>query len=258
MATILALTAAMTFCQGVVDNPVRLQSLQAEHGAAAAAGGQRGYTRTIPETAGLPAAICMPLGWGTEGEAELAGRDLAADLRPIPCQVENGIRLVREKPKPVQVADAVSRGGERRVKTVAMSVPAVDTSFKAYMDYRAITNRSSWQWKLQQKAVTDEQGFRRVDGDYLVALGTYYAKGSGERFRITFSSGKTITVMTGDIKSNRHTNETRQYCPRGDGSGNMVEFIVDTGQMSRDARRRGDLSCLGMAGTVTAIEKIVP
>lgn len=193
----------------------------------------------------------------SEGGADAAAKNYG-EIKPLRCEVENGTKLIKAKPKPKpQVLTASASRGAARSRMVAMSVPTVNTSFKSYMDYRCITNQASKQWKLQQQAYTNGQGFRMIGDDYLVALGTFYAGGCGERFRVTLSSGKTFTVMTGDIKSNRHTNETRQYCPRSDGSGNMIEFIVDSKAMSRDALRMGNLSCLGLEGSITKIEKIV-
>lgn len=192
-------------------------------------------------------------------EIQLAETGKPDPWERIVCEVEDRTTLVKAKPKPEPVllaSAAASRGGER-YRTVSMSVPAVNTSFKTYMDYRCITNHRSKQWELQQKAYTNQDGFRMIGEDYLVALGTFYTSGCGERFLVTLSSGKTITVTTGDVKSNAHTNGTRQYCPRSDGSGNMLEFIIDQKKMSSAALRAGNLSCMGLEGTVVQIEKIM-
>lgn len=230
------LSAATMLFLGFVDNPIQPKALWAA-----------GYPIATYRS---DAAIHVTDDLMTVGEG------WSAELKPVNCSVENGTTLVKTTPKAV-LTSSVSRGGDRRTKHVAMNVPVVNTSFKAYMDYRMITNRSTKQWKLQQQASTNREGFRMIGDDYLVALGTYYAEGCGERFHITLSSGKSFTVMVGDIKSNRHTNETRQYCPRDDGGGGMIEFIIDSKQMSPEALRRGDLSCLGLQGTVTGIERIV-
>lgn len=193
-------------------------------------------------------------------EIQKVGNQKNETWKQIVCDVEDHTTLVKAKPKPkppvLLATAAASRGGEP-VRTVSMSVPAVNTSFKTYMDYRCITNHRSKQWEIQQKAYTNQDGFRMIGGDYLVALGTFYTSGCGERFLVTLSSGKTITVMTGDVKSNAHTNGTRQYCPRSDGSGNMLEFIIDQNKMSPKALRAGNLSCMGLEGSVVKIEKIV-
>lgn len=134
-----------------------------------------------------------------------------------------------------------------------LMLPNIDTSFKAYMPYTAITNRNSLQWKYRQMAYTDNEGFRRINNDYVVALGTYYAKACGERFQITLSSGKVFTVITGDIKADCHTDSSHMY---GRSNNNMVEFIVDAGQLNSMSRRMGDVSYSGFEGSVTNICKI--
>lgn len=237
------LTLATVFYCGFADNPVEAAEQQT--------GNNIVITTQSDGAIGIRAE---------QGAIRIAGESgtAAAVIKPLRCEVENGTKLIKAKPKPKpQVLTASASRGGARSRMVAMSVPTVNTSFKSYMDYRSITNQSSKQWKLQQQAYTNAQGFRMIGDDYLVALGTFYAGGCGERFRVTLSSGTTFTVMTGDIKSNRHTNETRQYCPRSDGSGNMIEFIVDSKAMSRDALRMGNLSCLGLEGSITKIEKIV-
>lgn len=103
-----------------------------------------------------------------------------------------------------------------------------DSSFKAYMDYRCITDTSSIQYELQQQAYTDERGFRRIGDDYCVALGTGITGGCGERFLISLDSGYSFTAVVSDVKSDEHTDATNCYVPRGDNSGNVVEFIIDT------------------------------
>ena len=45
-----------------------------------------------------------------------------------------------------------------------------ETWFKAYMDYRTITDTESVQYAMQQNAWTDDRGLRRTENDYLVAM----------------------------------------------------------------------------------------
>lgn len=104
----------------------------------------------------------------------------------------------------------------------------IDTSFKAYMDYRCITDTGSVQYDMQLEAYTDERGFRRIGDDYCVALGTGITGGCGERFLITLDTGSSFTVIVSDIKSDEDTDISCCYVPRYDGSGNVVEFIIDS------------------------------
>lgn len=144
---------------------------------------------------------------------------------------------------------------ESETKTIYIekSVPKINTSFKAYMDYRTITNKKSNQWELQQQAITDGQGFRKYNGKYMVALGTYYAPRTGIEVKITLDSGVVFEAIIGDIKDDRHTNSTNQYVPLENG-GNLVEFIVDTDAMDNKILRSGNVSKLGLQGSVVKVE----
>ena len=135
-------------------------------------------------------------------------------------------------------------------------IPSGDTAFKSYMSYRAITNTRSAQYQLQQKCWTDDEGLRRLNDDYVIALGTYYAEYIGERFKITLDTGESFTAVIGDFKADRHTDSKHQYYDSGNGRKNIVEFVVDTRELNRKARRMGDISYIsGFEGNIKSIEK---
>ncbi len=155
----------------------------------------------------------------------------------------------KSTPPPAEAADKPAEP-----TGVFLEVPSAysaNTGFKSFMDYRAITNRRSRQYALQQQAHTDEQGFRVYDGYYMVALGTFYAQSVGERFRITLEGGQSFLAITGDIKSNAHTDSRHQH--RG---GNIIEFIVDRRAISGMCLRMGDMSYAGFSGRIASIEKL--
>ncbi len=133
-------------------------------------------------------------------------------------------------------------------------IPDIKTFFKTYMDYRTITNKSSKQWEMQQNAKTDEFGLRTYDDMYMVALGTYYTQKCGEIFNITFDNGYTIKCITGDIKSDAHTDSLKQHR-----NGNVVEFIVDTNKLDSLPKKMGDISWCHdkFKGNITKIQKIL-
>ena len=142
-----------------------------------------------------------------------------------------------------------------------LEVPNEDTSFKSYMNYTAITNKKSLQYKMQQEAWTDENGLRRYGDAYMVAMGTFYANGCGEYFEVTLESGESFTVVTGDIKSDSHTDDRNMYSPIYiDGEmkyANILEFIVDTSVMSRSVRRSGNIGTIDrFSGQIETIERI--
>lgn len=132
-----------------------------------------------------------------------------------------------------------------------------DSSFKAYMDYRCITDTGSIQYQLQQEAYTDERGFRKIGDDYCVALGTGITDGCCERFLITLDSGYSFSAIVSDVKADIHTDSTNTYAPRGENSGNIVEFIIDSDNADGYMLNCGSAGCFeDLSGNVISIEKI--
>ena len=96
---------------------------------------------------------------------------------------------------------------------------------KTWENYKAITNRASKQYQLQTFATTDEYGFRKLDGRYLVAVGTYFLAPSGTYIDIMLDNGTIIPAIVGDIKSDKHTDE--KYNVYTMHSKCATEFICD-------------------------------
>ncbi|MCL2507977.1 MAG: hypothetical protein FWF05_02240 [Oscillospiraceae bacterium] len=160
-----------------------------------------------------------------------------------------------EKAATDQVKKAQPADVKPLVKSTDYEIPQGDTSFKTYTYYTSL-NRNSAQWKLQQEAYTDENGLRKMGGDYMVALGSYYSGTLGERFLVTLDGGETFTVVVCDFKSDRHTDSANQYSPVNAQMKNVVEFYVDK-NLDSAAKRMGDVSYIeGFKGNITAIEKI--
>ena len=120
------------------------------------------------------------------------------------------------------------------------------------MDYRTITNQGSYAYKLQQQAVTDENGLRKIDDYYCVAMGTHYGK-VGDKLYIETDEGACWKVILADIKSDKHTDSTNSYTLS---NGCMMEFIVDTRQMPGSIKRSGTVNGLGFQGNITVVKKI--
>ena len=120
-------------------------------------------------------------------------------------------------------------------------VPEEESGAKRFMDYRAITDRTTSQWALQ-----------RYGGAYMVAMGTYYAEACGDVFEIVLDSGFVFTALVSDIKRDCNTDERNQHR-----EGNVVEFIVDKNSIPRDAALMGDMSFgTPMQGKIVAINKL--
>lgn len=138
---------------------------------------------------------------------------------------------------------------------ISMELPEdADGSFKTYMDYEKITDKSSRQWHLQQLAYTDPAGFRKFNDSYLVAVGTYYADAVGKEFRVTLDSGIVFHAMAGDIKQDIHTDANNQYVTI---NGNIVEFIVDVDKLDELTKKLGNVSNSGLEGSIIKIEEVV-
>ena len=149
------------------------------------------------------------------------------------------------------------------VKYTSMGVPNVNSSFKSWMDYRAVTNTKSAQYKfIRRWGWIDEQGFMRCSGErdlgitddyYLIALGSYYGTEIGTKYRITTDTGKVFYGALADCKADRHTNSTNQYA----GHKDVVEFLVDTRILNRNVRRMGSANVyMPLNGRIAKIERI--
>lgn len=126
-----------------------------------------------------------------------------------------------------------------------MSICSTTSTFKSWMDYRMITSTSSRQWKLQQTAITDEYGFRLVDGYYTVAMAKMYGP-VGTKYILSFSGGQSMDVIIGDVKANTD-------CSHSDGS--MLEIIIDSTRMPYNVKRSGNYNSM-ITGTITEIRKV--
>lgn len=133
-----------------------------------------------------------------------------------------------------------------------LPLPQVEGLKKTFMDYRKITREGSEQLKLQARAYTDHQGFRKVDDYYLVAMGTFYVENIGDRFEIEIGGKKFIKVMAGDVKADQHTDSKNQYHSI---DKSVIEFIVDTRIVDKKIIETGDCSHIIGHGAVTRIER---
>lgn len=145
---------------------------------------------------------------------------------------------------------------------IQLEIPDCDTSFKSYMDYSCITDDTTMQWELQQKAYTNEYGLRKIGTDYCVAVGSYYSETIGERFKITLDNDNEFTVIISDLKKDEHTDSSNRYSPVYDENGefysaNVLEFIVDTDQLHSMVTTLGTVSYYNeFEGNIVSIEKI--
>lgn len=168
--------------------------------------------------------------------------------------ISNNLSFIEVNEDSLVVSSTITNSEEYERKS--LDIPSVNTEFKAYMDYRKITDKSSDQWKYRKMSYTDQNGLRKINDDYCVALGTFYASSCGERFKFVLDGGTSFTAIVCDIKNEIHTNSTNQYVPMDNNRGNLIEFIVDIKKLDKNAKYSGDVSSLGLRGNVIKIFKL--
>ena len=107
---------------------------------------------------------------------------------------------------------------------------------KIYTDYRAVTLKSSEQYKLLQKTVTDSRtGIRVIEdkyGDlrYCVALGQYWARNQiGLMVDFHMENGYILKCVVCDVKQDIHTIGGKgKY---GSAANDLIEFYLDSGAL---------------------------
>ena len=141
-------------------------------------------------------------------------------------------------------AEEKKKEEERRRKYKSYKLPEFSgyRGFKSYEPYRAITCRSTPQWKLQQVAETDRYGLRVVDKRYCVAIGSYFGTQIGQYFDLVLKNGTVIPCIKVDEKSDRHTDDT--YHIYTVHSRCCSEFLVDVGTLRDYIGGTGDVSDL--------------
>lgn len=120
------------------------------------------------------------------------------------------------------------------LKQVNETLEVCSTStFKSYMDYRAITAKNSKQYELQQYATTNVIGLRMIDDYIMVAMTSQYGN-VGDTLEIDFAN-TSIKVIIGDIKDAGHDDcqSTRD--------SSIIEFIVDANVLNEEVKRLGNL-----------------
>lgn len=146
----------------------------------------------------------------------------------------------------------VSRGD---VKRVPMDLPSQTSGeFKTYMSYKMISDTSSKQYKLQQQAYTDEDGFRKVGDYYCIALGSAYGTEIGTKYRIVLDTGIEFMGILSDCKDNTDTDSSNKYIEK---NGNICEFIVSVSKINEMSKVMGDMSYSNLEGGILSIEKVV-
>ena len=143
-----------------------------------------------------------------------------------------------EIPMFIEVKPDEKKEAEKKVlEYKPVKVPGA-SGFKSYMRYTAITTKSSPQYKLQQLAYTDVQGFRAYEGRYCVAVGTGVGAKVGTYLDVILANGTHIPCIVGDIKANAHTDATNMFGT----NGCCCEFLIDNDHLISTVKQSGDCS----------------
>ena len=124
-----------------------------------------------------------------------------------------------------------------QVKFITKLVPK--NGFKSYMPYTAITSKSSPQYKLQQIAYTGNYGIRQVNGRFCIAVGSAYETKIGTYIDLILTNGTVIPCVLADQKADVHTDKNNQLTKH---DGSLVEFVVDSKNLSKNVKKHGDVS----------------
>lgn len=112
--------------------------------------------------------------------------------------------------------------------------------FKSFMSYKAITDLSSKQYKIQKEyAYTGEFGIRQVNERFCVAIGTAFDMEIGTYFDLVLENGEIIPCVLSDVKDNRHTLSDNITTAS---NGCVSEFIVNVSKLKKDIKMHGDIS----------------
>ena len=121
-----------------------------------------------------------------------------------------------------------------------------DGTFKSYMGYTTVTDRSSKQYYYVENGWTRDDGMRMYGDRELWATGYLYGN-VGDKLNIHLSSGKIILAIKVDMK--------QVDCHHPDGS--VIEAIVDQNIVQRLGRWNGSEGLnVDYEGEVTHVEVI--
>ena len=166
-------------------------------------------------------------------------------LKEEKIQLENKIDEISKKQK---------QEAKQKKKKESATVQTTKRDFKSYMSYTAITNRSSTQYKLQQKASTDGDGIRCLDSKPMVAVGTGWGLKVGDVALIICENGNKFEVIIGDVKANAHTGADNKTTVS---NGCRCEFIVDMKSLNDTVKSRGNVAALKKySGYITNVIKM--
>ena len=168
-----------------------------------------------------------------EAQNENAEEKAEADAKAAAEKAEAEAKAEAEKAEAEAKAEAETEteaAAEEEAVTAAgvYAVPSYSGN-KSYESYKVI--RRGKAGVLQTMATTNEDGFRVVNGRYMIAVGTYFGARRGQYLDLTLANGTVIPCVVGDMKA----------ASIFSANGCCSEFIVDT-ELIRNVVSSGDVS----------------
>lgn len=111
--------------------------------------------------------------------------------------------------------------------------------FKSYMDYRAIEIPTSAQYKLLSIYGYTDNGFRKVNGRYCIAVGSYFNTSIGQYIDLILENGVVIECIMGDLKADIHTEDNNIFTTL---NKCCSEFIIDKDSLDAFVASTGNIS----------------
>lgn len=148
------------------------------------------------------------------------------------------------------------RTAPEAAKLLKERIPYGMTNTIRFMDYRKITDTSSWQYKLQQECETTVLSGIRVYTDasgneYLcTALGSAYGREIGDTWHVTLNCGTEFNIILADFKDDGTTDcfghQDKNY--DGEPCTNVIEFVTDEDYVPSSAESAGTYTVFGILG----------
>ncbi|MCM1167443.1 MAG: hypothetical protein NC299_15635 [Lachnospiraceae bacterium] len=178
-------------------------------------------------------------------------KELGENVQEITMLIADGFEVSADNDTKSETSPVVYESNattQRFMVGEEVLLPALSTEPKLFTDYRSYNLWYTPHYRFQQAAYTDENGLRRFNEDYIVALGKYYSESIGDRFQITLDTGIEFTIIFGDGKAPCDCDENNMYTPcvnyDGEDCANVLEFIVDDDVMSSKVYAYGSIDCL--------------
>lgn len=182
------------------------------------------------------------------GETSVTGTVSCVCCCTLDDMEEQITEAATEEPFIMKESTANEKQVEEKKKEESLELPEENTNVKLFTDYRAYNLWFTPHYRLQQAAWTDEQGLRRYNNDYIVALASFYSVKIGDRFSVTLDTGRTFTVFFGDGKWDGDSDERKMYTPcvdyNGEKAANVLEFIVDEDVLASEVYAYGSIDKL--------------